>query len=593
MSHAPQRSDVPAVVSIENPPTTLRATLRRLGPGLIIAGSIVGSGELIATTKTGAQAGISLLWLIVVGCVIKVFVQIELGRHTITHGETTLSALNTLPGPRWRINWVLWFWFAMMIAGLGQLGGIVGGVGQSLAMALPLTGDYRKAIAVPSAKELERYLHRKAEHDAAGGDLSRLSATQRRRLRASLEYFEHPTYGVLHRPDRAERVAEALQAVDQLRLARQQYDQATQALQAAQAEADPDRLRAAQQQAQQAANAYAAAQRQVRTLLEPWTWDDKVWAAVTALATIALLFRGRYVLVQNVSTVLVVTFTLVTIGNVLALQMHEKFSLTWSDLLRGFGLPEATADVQPLATALMTFGIIGVGATELIAYPYWCLEKGYARFTGPRADDDGWARRARGWMRVMHVDAFVSMVIYTVATVAFYLMGVTVLYRQGLDPEGMRMVGTLSEQYVPVFGQYASWLFLIGAVSVLYSTFLVANAGHGRMYTDSFKILGVLDPHDPRTHQRSLAFFAVLLPLIAIGIYCTGADPVQLVLFGAFMQALMLPILGCAAVYFRYRKSDVRLRPGTTWDVLLLLSCVGLFIAGGWLAWNELSKLLK
>jgi Mn2+/Fe2+ NRAMP family transporter len=262
-------------------------------------------------------------------------------------------------------------------------------------------------------------------------------------------------------------------------------------------------------------------------------------------------------------------------------------------LLRGFGLPEATADVQPLATALMTFGIIGVGATELIAYPYWCLEKGYARFTGPRADDDGWARRARGWMRVMHVDAFVSMVIYTVATVAFYLMGVTVLYRQGLDPEGMRMVGTLSEQYVPVFGQYASWLFLIGAVSVLYSTFLVANAGHGRMYTDSFKILGVLDPHDPRTHQRSLAFFAVLLPLIAIGIYCTGADPVQLVLFGAFMQALMLPILGCAAVYFRYRKSDVRLRPGTTWDVLLLLSCVGLFIAGGWLAWNELSKLLK
>ena len=80
------------------PPTTIRGILRKLGPGLIIAGSIVGSGELIATTKTGAQAGITLLWLIIIGCVIKVFVQLELGRYTITHGETTLAALDQVPG---------------------------------------------------------------------------------------------------------------------------------------------------------------------------------------------------------------------------------------------------------------------------------------------------------------------------------------------------------------------------------------------------------------------------------------------------------------------------------------------------------------
>ena len=55
------------------PPTDFFGIVKRLGPGLIIAGSIVGSGELIATTKTGAQAGISLLWLIIIGCLIKVF----------------------------------------------------------------------------------------------------------------------------------------------------------------------------------------------------------------------------------------------------------------------------------------------------------------------------------------------------------------------------------------------------------------------------------------------------------------------------------------------------------------------------------------
>ena len=124
---------------------------------MIIAGSIVGSGELIATTKTGAQAGITLLWLIILGCLIKVFVQIELGRYAITHGETTLIALNRVPGPRAKVNWIVWFWLFMMLCTIGQLGGIVGGVGQSMAISFPITGDYRRAVQIPSVKELQRY----------------------------------------------------------------------------------------------------------------------------------------------------------------------------------------------------------------------------------------------------------------------------------------------------------------------------------------------------------------------------------------------------------------------------------------------------
>src|SRR6476620_10374983 len=95
----------------ENPPSTITGILGRLGPGLIIAGSIVGSGELIGTTKTGAEAGFWLLWLIVIGCVIKVFVQVELGRDAIVRGKTTMSALSEVPGPRvaGHGNWLLWY----------------------------------------------------------------------------------------------------------------------------------------------------------------------------------------------------------------------------------------------------------------------------------------------------------------------------------------------------------------------------------------------------------------------------------------------------------------------------------------------------
>jgi len=132
LSHA----DSPAV---RQPPRTLGATLLRLGPGMIIAGSIVGSGELIATTKAGAEAGFWLLWLIIIGCVIKVSTQIEFGRHAITWGQTPLKALNDLPGPRLRVNWLLWYWTMMTMLVISQQGGIVGGVGQALAISRPLT----------------------------------------------------------------------------------------------------------------------------------------------------------------------------------------------------------------------------------------------------------------------------------------------------------------------------------------------------------------------------------------------------------------------------------------------------------------------
>ena len=176
----------------------------------------------------------------------------------------------------------------------------------------------------------------------------------------------------------------------------------------------------------------------VNKLLAPLTWDDKYWAIFVTLITIAVLYRGQYNLIQTISTGLVVTFTFVTIGNVISLQLKPEFQLSASEIISGlwFQLPETLPAPpgivgweikRPLATALFTFGIIGVGASELVMYPYWCLEKGYAKFTGVRSDDEGWANRARGWMKVMRYDAFLSMVIYTGATVAFFLLGAALL----------------------------------------------------------------------------------------------------------------------------------------------------------------------
>jgi hypothetical protein len=41
-----------------DPPLSLGQALLRIGPGIILAGAIVGTGELIATTHVGARAGL-------------------------------------------------------------------------------------------------------------------------------------------------------------------------------------------------------------------------------------------------------------------------------------------------------------------------------------------------------------------------------------------------------------------------------------------------------------------------------------------------------------------------------------------------------
>lgn len=538
-------------VDIVDPPRSIGLIVRQIGPGLIIAANIVGSGELIMTTKTGAQAGIALLWLILLGCVVKVFVQLELGRFAISNGETTLTSLNRVPGPRlFGVNWIVAFWVIMISTSTAQLGGIAGGVGQSLSLTFPITGDYANAILCPSEKEIAAW----AKWEQAGGSKSVVAAAD-----DVPETADEKHARVMNR------VREELDALGDKGVQIKSLALAGKPLK------DDSGI----------------------SLVDPPTRDDKTWATILGVGTAVILFVGRYKLVEVFSVGLVVAFTFITVGNVFALQ-ETRYALSAADYLRGFsfGLPDGDSTAAIL-TAFATFGIIGVGATELISYPYWCIEKGYARSAGPRDSSDGWLRRAQGWFYVMKWDAFASMVIYTLATAAFYIMGVCVLHSEGRDPDGMRMVSTLSRSYVPIFGEYARWLFLSGAIAVLYSTFLVANAGNARMMADFVSVIGLCSSdHESKGRVRLVRWISTILPLVCVVAFVSFPEPVRLIKIAGMTQAIMLPMLGFAALYFRYRETDPRLRPGLAWDFALLLSSLALLITACWGVYKSVSDLL-
>lgn len=88
-------------------PTRLLGLLRSIGPGIVVIGSIMGSGELINTPVQAAKFGFVLLWAVIISCVIKYFLQVEFGRHALAHDRTPFQALNLCPGPKIRgTSWV-------------------------------------------------------------------------------------------------------------------------------------------------------------------------------------------------------------------------------------------------------------------------------------------------------------------------------------------------------------------------------------------------------------------------------------------------------------------------------------------------------
>jgi Mn2+/Fe2+ NRAMP family transporter len=456
---------------VREPPQSLWAALRKIGPGIILAGSIVGSGELLLTTSLGAEYGFAFLWLILFSCIVKVFVQIELGRYAISAGKPTLGALNEFPGPRLGAHWLVWWWFIMLLATISQLGAMIGGVAQALNLALP-----QGSSALVDA-------------------LSGLSPQWAEAIRS---HPEHP------------------------------------------------------------------------------------WAFLTALAAVGLLLAGGYLTIERVTTLLVAGVTLVTVICVVALP-SSGYPIGLQDLREGFSLALPAAGI---AAAFSTFGITGVGASELYSYPYWCLEKGYARFAGKCSGDPAWARRAKGWIRVMYLDAWVSMLVFTAATVAFYFLGATVLHRQGLHPEKEKMIETLAEMYVPTFGDWTRFAFLIGAWAVLFKTLYVASASHARLTSDFLSLCGVLKFDSAEPRRICIRRFCVFYPTLSLVLYLVFRNPKAMVIFGGFFQAATLPVISAATIYLRYRRTDTRLAPSRLSDTCLWLAVLSISVVAGYAIWD-------
>ena len=309
------------------------------------------------------------------------------------------------------------------------------------------------------------------------------------------------------------------------------------------------------------------------------------WVALCLAFTLAVLLGGGYSRIERFAMVKVGLFTMLTVFAA-AVLIRRPGAVSMADLAAGLSLQLPPAGV---VTAIAVFGITGVGATELVMYPYWCVEKGYARFVGPRETNPAWVARARGWIRVMHFDIACSLAVYTMATVAFYLLGAGILHRMGAIPAARDTIAVLSQIYTQTLGGWALWLFYAGVVVTLYGTIFAATAAHSRMMADLVRVLGVYPREDAAARIRWRNRFVVALATLPAAFYWLFESPVRMVVAGGVAQALMLPLIGLSAIYVRHTRLPRELQPSAATTLALWLSTAVMFGFAAYYAWSTLT----
>ncbi|MEU1119221.1 MULTISPECIES: Nramp family divalent metal transporter [unclassified Streptomyces] len=108
-------------------PPLRKASWKYVGPGIVVAATGVGAGDLVATLIAGSKFGYTLLWAAIIGCLVKISLAEATGRWHLATGRTLFEGWRTLG--RWTT-----YYFAVYVV----IWGFVYGATAMSSSALPL-----------------------------------------------------------------------------------------------------------------------------------------------------------------------------------------------------------------------------------------------------------------------------------------------------------------------------------------------------------------------------------------------------------------------------------------------------------------------
>jgi len=298
--------------------------------------------------------------------------------------------------------------------------------------------------------------------------------------------------------------------------------------------------------------------------------STEAWVAISCLLTWLLLYFGSYKSLERTLLVMVIFFSLMTLVIAIGMQSTE-YQVNFDQISQGLSFSFPT---EYLPLALAVFGFTGISYGEIMAYTYWCLEKGYADNTGNDIEE------TKHWIKTMQTDVWVTVFFITLGTLPFFFLGAGVLNNIPELQESLAtssfwdvdVISSLQNMFSLVLGGWAKWLFIILAFFVLFSTLLSGTAAFTRTISDYLISMGLVRERTD-TRKKLIKLVAFVIPFLSGLFYFILPNPITLLLIAGIWAAMGLPIVNIGALYL-VNKLEPALQPKVSTKVILWASLI-------------------
>tara|TARA_B000000477_G_scaffold11116_1_gene9511 strand:+ start:1680 stop:3014 length:1335 start_codon:yes stop_codon:yes gene_type:complete len=298
--------------------------------------------------------------------------------------------------------------------------------------------------------------------------------------------------------------------------------------------------------------------------------STEAWVAISCLLTWLLLYFGSYKSLERTLLIMVIFFSFMTLVIAIAMQSTE-YQVNFDQISQGLSFSFPT---EYLPLALAVFGFTGISYGEIMAYTYWCLEKGYADNTGNDIEE------TKHWIRTMQTDVWVTVFFITLGTLPFFFLGAGVLNNVPELQESLAtssfwdvdVISSLQNMFSLVLGGWAKWLFIILAFFVLFSTLLSGTAAFTRTISDYLISMGLVRERTD-TRKKLIKLVAFVIPFLSGLFYFILPNPITLLLIAGIWAAMGLPIVNIGALYL-VNKLEPALQPKVSTKVILWASLI-------------------
>ncbi|MEU6644980.1 Nramp family divalent metal transporter [Saccharomonospora sp. NPDC046836] len=298
----------------------------------------------------------------------------------------------------------------------------------------------------------------------------------------------------------------------------------------------------------------------------------RYWAIICGLIGFALVWFGRYALIEKIMTIFVGIMFVTVVGTAI---------LVAPNLLDA---ADGLVPRLPSGSFVYVMGLIGgVGGTiTMAAYGYWTMAKGW---------------RSPKWLPMMRLDNTVGYITTAIFVLAMLVVGAELLFGQDVisGDAGLLMLGDiLANDY----GQWARIPFLIGFFAVSFTSLIGVWNGVSLLFADWWRTWRLpsgaadsADDYDRKAGERSPAFRAYVLWLTFPPMALLFLDrPFQLTVTYGVLGALFMPFLaGTLLVLLNSRRVPNEARSRWMSNGLLTI-CLVLF---AYLAVNEIIGLFE